>query len=477
MPKGSIISGVLWTSLGTVISRVFAFVVKLLLAKILLAEDFGLVGMVMVFSSFIMVLNELGFSSALIQRQDDKIRESHFYTVFWTSFIWSIFLYGLIYFLITPLVADFYIEPRIESIMPILTLNILFVPFAIIPRTKLTRDLRFKELSVSSVYSSLFSGVLSLIIAWTGFGVWALVFNYLAMIVISIPILYYFVPWKPKLIWKYKEFKDIFGFGSKTLGTSLFNTLISQFDYLVLGRFLSAQLLGVYTLSFIITDLFRTQLMSIINKVMYPNYSKMLHDKIKLTNSYLNVVKFNAAAVYPFMLVLIIYAEQIILTFYDETWAEAITPIRIIAVSVLFHMLVGSNTSLIRASGRPGLEFKLQVFKALVFFVPAILLGVYYFGIIGAAWAMVFHKIASVCVAQYILRKYFDITALMLLKRLKGLIIALFVALAIILIFNYTFDNLWVLGIGLIFITYLSVLHFLDKDFINLFHKIKSKKF
>jgi len=477
MPKKSIVSGVLWTGFEAVISRVFTFVVKLLLAKILFAEDFGLVGMITVFSSFITVLNELGFGSALVQREDHKIRESHYHTVFWTSLVWSIFLYALIYIVISPLVADFYDQPRIESIMPVLTLNILFVPFALIPRTKLTRDLRFKELSIASVYSSLLAGILSLVLALLDFGVWALVFNYVAMIVVAIPILYYYVPWKPMLIWNTKDFKEIFGFGAKTLGTNLFNNLISQFDYLVIGRLLSAQLLGVYTLSFIITDMFRTQLMSIINKVMYPNYSKIQHDKVKLANSYLNVIKFNAAAVYPFMLVLIIYAEQIILQFYDETWAEAIAPIRIIAISVLFHMLVGSNTSLIRASGRPGLEFKLQVFKALVFFVPAILIGVYYYGLIGAAWAMVFHKIASVVVAQYVLRKYFDITAMMLLNRLKGVIIALGVALAVILAFNYIFDNLWMLGVVFIFSSYLGVLHYLDKDFIKLFHRIKSKNF
>ncbi|NBC57056.1 MAG: oligosaccharide flippase family protein [Bacteroidetes bacterium] len=475
MAKNSVISGVLWTGFEAVISRVFTFIVKLLLAKLLLPEDFGLVGMITVFSSFITVLNELGFASALVQREDKKLRESHYDTVFWTTLVWSILLYGFIYFLISPLVANFYDEPRIEAIMPVLTLNILFVPFALIPRVKLTRDLRFKELSISTIYGSILSGILSLVLALLDFGVWALVFNYVAMIIVAIPILYYYMPWKPKLIWKVEDFKDIFGFGTKTLGTNLFNNLISQFDYLVIGRLLSAQLLGVYTLSFIITDMFRSQLMAIVNKVMYPNYSKLQNDSVKLANSYLNVIKYNAAAVYPFMLVLIIYAEQIILTFYDETWSEAIAPIQIIAISVLFHMLVNSNTSLIRASGRPGLEFKLQVFKALVFFVPAVFIGVYYFGLIGAAWAMVFHKIASVIVAQFILQKYFGITFRMLFKRLQSIIIAFGVSLLIAILFNSLFENVWMLGVGLIFVSYLGVLNYLDKDFIALFNRIWKK--
>ncbi|PTX10673.1 O-antigen/teichoic acid export membrane protein [Pontibacter mucosus] len=427
--KGKVITGIIWNTVQLIVNRSFSFVIKLVLAKILFPEQFGLVGMAAVFTSFVQVFNDLGFGAALVQRKEEDLREEHYHTSFWTGITWSIALYILIALIVAPLAAEFYKEPVMEQIIPVLSLGVLASPINLVHRAQLTKQLDFRRLTYISNFSSIFSGILSLILAFSGFGVWALVFNSVATFVVAMPMYFKATRWKPKLIWQKEAFTEIFGFGVNTMGTQVFNNLISKFDYLIIGKLLSASALGVYTLAFTLTDTFRGQLMSVMNTVMYPIYGKKQDDVKSLTLYYLKVVEYNAIIIYPIMMVMMLFASPIISGFFGEKWLDAIIPVQILSVSVVFHLMVSSNTSLIRGMGKPGLEFKLQLFKSLVLYVPLIFLGTKLYGTVGAAMAILINKVLSVFIAQYYLKKLLNISFSRLLIAIKpssfGLILGL----------------------------------------------------
>ena len=417
--KDKILSGVIWNAIQLMVNRSFAFIIKLVLAKILFPEQFGLVGMAAVFTSFIQVFNDLGFGAALVQKKDEDLRDEHYHTSFWTGIIWSIILYLLIAFWVAPLAAQFYEEPIMRQIIPVLSLGILASPVNLVHRAQLTKSLNFKKLTYISNFSSIFSGILSLCLALFGFGVWSLVFNSVATFLIAMPMYFNATKWKPKIVWDQKAFKDVFGFGINTMGTQVFNNLISKFDYLIIGKLLSASALGVYALAFTLTDTFRSQLMSVMNNVMYPIYGKKQDDHATLTVYYLKVVKYNALIVYPVMMIMILFSPPLIDSIFGEKWIDSIIPIQILSLSVVFHMMVSSNTSLIRGMGKPGLEFRLQLFKSIVLYVPLIYLGTKLYGTEGAALAILINKFLSVFIAQYFLKKLLGITIYDLMNSLK----------------------------------------------------------
>lgn len=429
--KGKVVTGVFWNVVQLLVNRSFDFAIKLILARLLFPDQFGIVGMATVFTSFVQVFNDLGIGAALVQRKEEQLNEEHYHTSFWTGVIWSAGIYLLIFFVVAPLAAAFYKEPILNSIIPVLSIGVLSSPINLVHNAQLTKQMNFKKLAFISNVSTIFSGVLALILAYLGFGVWALVFNSVATFIVAMPLYFKATGWFPKFIWSKQAFHDIFGFGVYTTGTNLFNNLIQKVDYLLIGKLLSASALGTYTLAFVLTDTFRSQLMNIMNKVMYPVYGKKQDDPISLKRYYLNVVKYNSVVIYPIMLFLVVLGEPFIINFFGNKWQGTILPLKILALSVMVHMMVNSHGSLIRGLGRPKLEMNIQLFKALCLYVPLISLGIYQYGIIGAAYAYLVNKGFEVIIAQYFLKKLLNISFLELLSALKAPLVASVVAFSI----------------------------------------------
>ncbi|WP_298524103.1 lipopolysaccharide biosynthesis protein [uncultured Christiangramia sp.] len=468
-----IFSGVFWNLVQLIIQRSLSFVVKLILARLLFPEDFGIVGMAAVFISFIKVLNDVGIGAALIQKKEKDLNELHYYTAFWTGVVWSIILYLLIAFLIAPLASTFYGSPILEEIIPILSIGILSSPINLIHKAQLTKSMNFKRIAIITNSSNVFSGLLSVGLAFAGVGVWALVFNSVASFLVAIPMYFHATGWWPKFKWGKQEFKDIFGFGMYTTGTNLFNNIISQLDYLVIGKMLSASILGVYTLAFLLTDTFKSQLMNVMNKVMYPVYGQLQDNKNSIKEYYLKVVLYNSVLIYPIMVIMLILGKPIIAQFFGDKWMDAVIPLQILSVSVMFSLMVNSHTSLIRGMGKPEVEMRIQFFRAIFLYIPSIIAGTYYYGMIGTAAAVLFNKIAAVFVAQWILKKMVNISLNELFSALKAPILATIISAGTgYFLYNYLILHYLFVGL-MIVITYFAIIYLLMKEDIHfLYNKL-----
>lgn len=475
--KKLIISGVIWNIVRMGINQSFAFVTRLVLAKLLFPEQFGLVGMAMVFNGLVQVLNNLGIGAALVQFKEKNLREEHYHTAFWTGVIWSATLYLIMFFVIAPLAASFYNEPMLISIIPVMSIGILCSPLNLVHVAQLTKRMNFKRITFIDNTSNIGAGILALVLAFMGAGVWSLVFNSVATILIAIPLYFKSTGWTPKLMWDKKAFKDIFGFGAYTTGSNILNYCYNNVDYLLIGKLLSAPVLGAYTLAFSLTDIFRNKLMLVINNVMYPVYAKNQHDPIALKKYYLKVVQLNCILIFPVMVFFAVSGEAFIISFFGEKWRETVLPLQILAVSVMFHIMVTGNTSLIRGLGRPGLEMKLQIVKAAIF-LPMLIAGIYFYGIAGAAWAILINKIIIVIIAQYTFSRLITvkISTLEFLLTLKAPLLASCVSFLIAYALNFSGIN-YLIGLLALFSSYASVVWlFMHEELKAQYKDLRKKK-
>jgi len=450
MAVKAIFSGIFWTSLQAIVQRSFSFIIKLFLARLLFPEDFGVIGMAVVFTSFVKIFNDLGFGVALIQRKKEDLSEDYYQTAFWTGTIWSVLVYLIIAFAVAPFASWFYEEEILKSIIPVLSIGVLASPINLVHRAQLTRALDFKRLAIINNSSSIFSGLLALLLAYLGFGVWSLVFNSVAHFIIAMPQYFLATGWYPKLVWKKNHFKDLFGFGVFTTFSGLVSQFASQGDYLLIGKFIGKIELGLYSFAFILTDAIRAQINSVINSVLFPIYSQYQDDRIKQFNIYSKSVFFNSLVIVPLMSILF-YDPKFLLFLFGDKWAESLIIIRIIALSVIVQIITASFPSLLRANNLPGLEFKVQLIKVLVFYLPLIFIGVKFYGIIGAAIAVLISRIIGAVMNLIVLEKWLDLSSLKVLKEFfKGVLPSL---IALVLCYGLFFF----ININFIYVTFLKV--------------------
>lgn len=425
--KKSIIGGVFWTTIESMVNRGFGLIIQFFLARLLFPEDYGLVGMAAVFISFLEIFNDLGMNAALVQKKAEKLTPAHFDTVFWTGVVWAFFLFLLMGLIGAPLAAQFYNQEKLSLIIPALSISILLSPVNLVHKAQLTKAMAFKKLAIINNTSNIIAGITAVALAFLGFGVWALVFYSIARVIVSMPLFFRATKWVPKFRWERGIFNEVFGFGAYTTGTAFFNKLTGNIDYLLVGKLLGASALGFYSFAFICTNAFRDQLVNIVNKVLYPVYASLQDDTRRMLDLFLKIISINNFIVYPIMLGLILFGEFMIPIFFGDKWNDSIPIIKILCIAVLIQMLNNSHTKLFRAAGEVRLEFNLQILKSIAYFVPLISLGVYLYDAIGAAIGFTVATFLAVSTSFYFMNKKFGLKIRETFHAVKVPVIMLFV--------------------------------------------------
>ncbi|MGB5850306.1 MAG: lipopolysaccharide biosynthesis protein, partial [Ignavibacteriaceae bacterium] len=419
--KHKIFDGVVWNSIGLIIDDGLSIIVKLILARLLLPEDFGIIGFAIVFIGMIRVFSDMGMTAALIQRKDVDLEPIDYDTAFWVGIAWGIFLAAILAFAVAPIAASFFNEPLLASIIPVLSISFVLKPLTTVHIVNITRELDFKRIVLPQNISRIIAAVIAIIMALTGYGVWSLVFQRVLTNLFLVFIYTFISPWRPQMRYSNVSFKKIFSFGIYTTGTRIFNYLTNNIDYLLIGKMLGAQSLGVYSLAYNLTYVVRGQIMNVVNKVFYPTYSKVQDDLLTIKRYYFKVVKYNCIVIYPLMVGLILLAEPFVLIGLGEKWSEAVIPLQLMAGAGLVHLLTSSNTILLRGIGKPRLEMIMSVVKTVGVTVPFIVLGVIYYGVNGAAGGLLAAKIVIFFINNFTLRKVAGIKFLEILDNAGSL--------------------------------------------------------
>lgn len=427
--RKKIVSGLKWSGVQLFVDSGFRFLVQLILAKILLPEQFGLVAMCSIFIAIANAASELGIGAALIQKKEDSVAQSMFPTAFVSGIIWGGFLFLLMSFLIGPMAAWFYQEPFLTYLIPALSISVIVNPLSFIHHVILVRKMDFKSLAKILNTSAVLAGVVAIISAIGGAGVWSLVIHQMLSPLFALLFYYYIVGWTPKLTWNRQHFKAIFGFGAYATGTRVFSTITYNIDNLLIGKLLGSSQLGAYSLAFNLTETLRQNLSKVINNVMFPVFGKNQDNIKKLKNYFLNIIKINAILIYPVMGFLLLFSREIIFHIFGVKWEDAVVPIQILSVAMMIHLMINSFTSLLRGIGKPELEMKIIMVLTILVLIPGLVIGIKIAGLTGAAYAILLNKSILVLVALVVLKREINLKVSQVFQSVSKPVMALLMAM------------------------------------------------
>jgi len=398
--KSKTIHGVAWSFVERFSVQAIQFILGIILARLLSPNDYGLIAMLVVFISISQVFIDGGFSSALVQRQYRS--EMDFSTAFYTNLGISIICY-LLLFIFAPIIASFYHQPLLISITRIYSINLILNSLVAIHKVKLIISVDFKTQSKISFTSALISGIIGIICAYVGYGVWALIIQALFLALFNVLLSFYYVRWLPILNFSISSFKSLFSFGSKLLIASLISNVYTNLYALVIGKKFSSSSLGMYSRADQFAQFTSSNIANILARVSFPVLSQIQNDNERLISVYRRYIQISALLVFPLILGLCGIAKPLILLLLTEKWSGCIILLQILCFSYLWNCVVTVNLNLLNVKGRSDLVLKLEIIKKVIAFL--ILIISLSFDLIGICIGLVVYSLIALYLNTYYTKK------------------------------------------------------------------------
>lgn len=388
--KSNIISSLIWKLLERSGTQGIQFIVQIVLARLLLPEEYGIISIVMVFILLANVFVQSGFNTALIQKKDTD--EVDFSSVLYLSLGVAGVLYVVIY-LAAPFIANFYSQPLLIPVLRVLSITLFIGAFNSIQNAFVARNMLFKKLFLSSLVASIISGVVGITAAYHNWGVWALVAQQLTNQLMIAIILWFTVKWRPHLIFSTTRVKSLFSYGSKLLASELLDTLYSNLRTLIIGRMYTPSMLGYYNRGQQFPQLIVSNINGSIQSVMLPALSAHQDDRKRVKEMMRRTVVSSSFLIFPMMVVMAVVAEPLVKIVLTEKWLPAVPFLQMACFTFALWPIHTANLQAINAMGRSDIFLKLEIIKkimglivlgvSLPFGVYAIALGGIFSGLIG----------------------------------------------------------------------------------------------
>lgn len=364
--KDKVIKGTLWSFLEAFARQFISFLLGLILARLLFPSDYGLIGMLMFFIAICQVFIDCGFANALICKKDRDDKD--FSTAFYFNLIIGVVAY-LILFIIAPYVAEFYNEPILKSLLRVVALSVVFNSLSIVQNAILTATLKMRLLTVVSVISQIIAGIVGVILAYAGFGVWALAIQSVGGSFMTMLTLWIVTKWRPRESWSNSSFKYLWGFGSKMLFVGLISNAYSNIHSMLIGKFFNKNQLGLYSKSYNLSRIIPNTLYLALNKVSLPSFSSISDDNIHLKQIFRSYVLMASFIIFPIMGLMIVLAKPLILFLWTEKWNEAIPIFQIMCMGCVWNTLNLLSISILQVKQRPDLLLRLEIINKIVGFI------------------------------------------------------------------------------------------------------------
>lgn len=361
--KHKTLRGTLWSSIERFSVQAVSFIVIIIMARILTPDDYGLVGMLTIFIAISQSLVDSGFSNALIRKQDRDETDNS--TVFYFNIAVGIILY-LILFFSAPLIAKFYKEPLLIPITRVISLSVLINSFVVVQRAILTSSIDFKTQAKASLIAAIISGCVGIWMAYNGYGVWSIVCYQLVNLTVNALLLWILSKWRPRWLYSWKSFRELFGFGSKLALSGVIDTIYNNIYLIVIGKVFSASDLGYYTRASQFAQFPSANFTGIISRVTYPILCTLQGDITRLRDVYRRFLRLSAFIVFPLMIGLAAVARPLLLLLLGEKWAFSIILLQIICFSMMWYPIHAINLNLLQVQGRSDLFLKLEIIKKII---------------------------------------------------------------------------------------------------------------
>lgn len=365
--KNKTVKGVAWSSIDNVAQYVVTFVVSIVLARLLSPDDYGLIGIVAIFTAICTTLINAGFTTALIRKKEPT--EDDYNTVFIINLGVSLILY-IVIFLCAPLIAEFFHREELIELTRVSSIGMIVGALAIVQQTRLTKQINFKSQAQITVIASVTSGITGIVMALLGFGVWALVTQGLVSQTLRTVLLWIANKWIPELRFSINSFKELFGFGWKILLSAIIDTIWKELYQVVVGKFYSPATLGQYTRAKGFAQLFSSNLTNVIQRVAYPVLSNIQDEKERMVGAYRKMIKTTMFVTAICMFFLGAVSEPLLYCLIGAKWHDAAVYLPLICISGSTFPLQAMNLNMLQVQGRSDLFLGLEIVKKIILVGP-----------------------------------------------------------------------------------------------------------
>ena len=457
--KSTATRGMLWNALEKFSVQAGQLIIGIVLARILMPEDFGLIGMLSIFIAISQTFIDSGMGSGLIQKKERK--DIDFSTVFVFNFAVSTTFY-LVLFFTAPLIADFYNMPQLVVLTRVLAIIIIINSLAIVQRSRLTINIDFKTIAKVNVVSVFTSGAFGIFFAYIGYGVWALVIQQLVNALVSVIMFWFLSKWKPSFLFSKQSFKDLFGYGSKLLISGLYGQTMANIYNIAIGKAFSAAELGFYTRAKSFAELTAGTVTSVMHQVSFPILASLQEDRKRMVHVFGRMIRMSSFLIFPAMTMLALLADPIVRLLLTDKWLPVVPLLQWMCFARIFYPISVINMNILNAIGRSDLFLKVDLSKfpilvvALIVTIPL--------GVKAMVIGHVVTSFISFIINSYMPGRLFGYGTLSQLKEMIPVFIATGITALIVFLVNINVSSLIMkIAIGLTtgFIVYLGSSHLL----------------
>lgn len=401
--KNQIIFGLVWKLLERLGTQGVQFVIQIILARLLLPEEFGMIAIVTIFITLANVFVQSGFNTALIQKKE--VDNTDLSSIFFVSLIVSGILYVILFFT-APYIANFYEEPQLKWVLRVLASTLFLGAVNSIQNSIVARGLQFKKLFLSSLGAIVIAGTIGIIMAYKGYGVWALVAYQLNNSFLITIIMNFTIKWRPSFIFSFKRVKQMFSYGWKLLVSSILNRFYIELRSLIIGKIYTTQMLGFYNRGNQFPTLIVDNINGSIQTVMLPTYSAYQEDKKRVKEIMRRAIVTSSFIIFPMMTGLAVVAKPMVTIILTEKWLPCVPFLQIACIIYALYPIHTANLQAINGMGRSDIFLKLEVIKKVLGI--SILIVMVFYGVYAIAWGGVVESIIAAFINAYPNRKLLD---------------------------------------------------------------------
>jgi O-antigen/teichoic acid export membrane protein len=458
------INGVIWSGVERFSVQGIQFILNIIIARLVAPNEYGLIAMLGIFIAIAQTFIDSGFSNALVQKKERS--DIDYSTVFFFNILVSVVIYFFL-FIISPYIALFYREPKLEIVSKIIFLNIIISSISIVHRAILTIRLDFKTQARASLFSVVLGGIVGIIFAYTGYEVWALVIQSLLMTFFNTLLLLIYTKWVPHCVFSWKSFNKLFSFGSKLLISGLLHTIYLNLYSLIIGKKYSSTDVGYYNRAYTLAQFPSMSITNVITRVIYPIQCELQNDLQKLNTSFIQYLRFTCFIVFPLMIILAVLSEPFIIVFLSDKWLFSSDLLSILCIAYLLYPIMVINNQILKVRDRTDYFLKAELIKKiLALFILIITMP---FGLKILCLGLLFYNLLDVIIIIYYTKKVIYTGYFIQIKNvLPNLILAIVMGVGVFLFVKCFENNILKLFLGAFFgffiYTSLNII-FKTKDF------------
>lgn len=374
--KEKTIGALKWTTIDKIGQQIMQFVIGVILARLLTPEEFGLIGVLLIFNALSTVLIDGGFGQALVRKQNATIAD--FSTIFYFNLFISLLLYCVLYML-SPYISAFFSQDELTKIGRVYFLSIIFYALYFIQYVIVIKEMQYKKMAVVNIVSVLISGIISIILAYNDWGVWTLVIQQLIFHFLRAVLFFYFVNWKPKLMFRFQTIRDFWKLSINLLGVISLNVIFNHIYTIIIGRFFPVKQVGYYNQANKLSETVNSGVLQILQNTIFPVFVQLQDQRERFVRIFRKMTSTISFLYFPLIVVLILVSEPLILILLSEKWSHSIGLFQLLLLSIFFSPLYSININSLNANGDSNLTFKLEIVKKIL--ISLSIVGLFSFGI------------------------------------------------------------------------------------------------